>query len=85
MQSDLWIFFIRKIIEYYLCGHNPLPLDHQSTASAGAVPPSADPLVTLEAGDHPMVSAAGALWGPQKPPRTGLRRHFNSLVKQFLR
>ena len=52
----------------HLRRHHPLPLHHQQAVGALAVPPAAEALVSLQAGHHAVVSAAGALRRPAELP-----------------
>lgn len=52
----------------HLGRHDPLPLHHQQAVRALTVPPAAEPLVTLQTRDHPVVPAPGALRGPAQLP-----------------
>lgn len=50
-----------------LGGHDPLALDDQQAIGALALLPSAEFLVSFEAGDDAVIATAGALWRPQQP------------------
>lgn len=52
----------------HLRRHHPLSLHHQQAVGALAVPPAAEALVSLQAGHHAVVAAAGALRCPAQLP-----------------
>ena len=50
-----------------MSGHDPLTFNDEEAIGALALLPSAELLVTFEAGDDPVIPASGALWSPQHP------------------
>lgn len=62
-----------------LGGHDPLAFYNQQAIGALALLPSAEFLVSFEAGDDAVIATPGALWRPQQPLlTTGLGHLLNT-------